>query len=80
MTLPAEAFQTITWREGATEPLSGRFAACACGAPAAMQGGTVTTNSMLADRVAPAGQAEPVKFVLSTMPEDPQLSELVGAR
>ena len=37
MALPAEAFQTITWREGATEPLSGRFAACACGAPAAMQ-------------------------------------------
>jgi len=27
MTLPAEAFQTITWREGTNEPLSGRFAA-----------------------------------------------------
>jgi SRSO17 transposase len=75
--LPDSAWQTISWREGTNEPLSGRFAAvrvrCA--------GGNVGKARLLPQQWLliewPAGQAEPEKYYLSTLPETAILSDLV---
>jgi SRSO17 transposase len=58
LSLPVQAFHTISWREGTNEQLSGRFAALI---------------------EWPAEQDEPSKYVLSTLPEDVPINELVSA-
>jgi SRSO17 transposase len=78
LSLPAQAFQTISWREGANEPLVGRFAA-----PSVRHvGGNVGRA-----RLHPLEwlliewsehEQEPSKYVLSTLPEDTLINELVG--
>ncbi len=79
MALPAQAFQAISWGEGTNEPLSGRFAAVRVrhaggnSAKARLR----PLQWLLIER--PAGLGEPVKYILSTMPEETLLDELVGA-
>ena len=67
--LPDSAFQNISWREGTNERLTGRFAAlrvrCA--------GGNLGKARLLPQQWLliewPAGQAEPEKYYLSTLPQ-----------
>lgn len=75
----AQAFQTISWREGTYERLSGRFAALRV-RHAGGKAGKARLRPLpwlLIDW--PAEQAEPSKYVLPTLPEDAPLSELVSA-
>ena len=75
--LPASAWQTLSWREGTNEPLTGRFAAvrvrCA--------GGNVGKARLLPQQWLliewPAGQAEPEKHYLSTLPETAASSAII---
>ena len=77
--LPGSAFQNISWREGTNERLTGRFAAlrvrCA--------GGNLGKARLLPQQWLliewPAGQAEPEKYYLSTLPETSALNDLVRA-
>ena len=77
--LPAEAFQTISWREGTNEPLCGRFAAVRVRHAGGNAGKARLRPLQWLLIEWPAGEAEPVKYVLSTMPEGTPLNELVGA-
>ena len=77
--LPESAFHNISWREGTNERLTGRFAAlrvrCA--------GGNIGKARLLPEQWLliewPAGQAEPEKYYLSTLPETSALNDLVSA-
>ena len=77
--LPDSAFHNISWRQGSNERLTGRFAAlrvrCA--------GGNVGKARLLPEQWLliewPAGQAEPEKYYLSTLPETSALNDLVSA-
>ena len=77
--LPGSAWQTIHWREGTNEPLTGRFAA----ARVRCAGSNVGKARLLPQQWLliewPAGQAEPEKYYLSTLPETAALSDLVRA-
>ncbi len=76
--LPASAFQTISWRQGSNETLSGRFAAVRV----RHAGGNIgkarlhPTQWLLIEW--PAGDAEPLKYYLSSLPEDTALNDLVA--
>ena len=76
--LPASAFQTISWREGTNETLSGRFAALRV----RHAGGNAGRARLLPEQWLliewPASDAEPLKYFLSTLPEDIALNELVA--
>lgn len=72
--LPARAFRTIAWRQGAKETLSGRFA-------------RVRVVAAHKDRARepewlviewPRGDAEPLRYWLSTLPEATTFKALVG--
>jgi len=72
--LPARAYRTVVWRQGAVETLSGRFARVR----------VVTAHD---DRVRnpewlviewPRGDAEPLRYWLSTLPEKTTFKALVG--
>ena len=79
MALPAQAFQTISWREGTNKPLCGRFAAVRVRHAGGNAGKARLRPLQWLLIEWPAGPAEPVKYVLSTMPEDTSLNELVDA-
>jgi len=73
--LPARAYRTVAWRQGAMETLSGRFARVR----------VVTAHD---DRARdpewlviewPRGDAEPARYWLSTLPEDTTFKALVNA-
>ena len=80
--LPGSAWQTLSWREGTNEPLTGRFAAvrvrCAVG-----NVGNVGKACLLPQQWLliewPAGQPAPEKYYLSTLPGTAALSDLVRA-
>ena len=72
--LPARAYRTVVWRQGAVETLSGRFARVR----------VVTAHD---DRVRnpewlviewPLGNAEPLRYWLSTLPEKTTFKALIG--
>ncbi|EQD58657.1 ISXo8 transposase, partial [mine drainage metagenome] len=72
--LPARAYRTIAWRQGSAETLSGRFARVR----------VVTAHD---DRARdsewlviewPRGDAEPLRYWLSTLPEETTFKALVG--
>jgi len=75
--LPAEAWQTVTWREGAAEPLTSRFARLRV--RAAHRDYNLSTARpeewLLIEW--PEGEAEPIKYWLSTLPEDIAFTRLV---
>jgi SRSO17 transposase len=79
LSLPAQAFHTISWREGTNEPLSGRFAALRVRHAGGNAGKARLRPLQWLLVEWPADQAEPTKYVLSTLPEDTPLNELVSA-
>jgi SRSO17 transposase len=72
--LPARAYRTIRWRQGSAETLSGRFARVR----------VVTAHDNRARHPEwlvikwPRGDAEPLRYWLSTLPEDTTFQALVG--
>ena len=76
--LPASAFQTISWREGTNQTLSGRFAAVRV----RHAGGNIGKARLHPEQWLliewPAADAEPLKYYLSNLPEDIALNDLVG--
>lgn len=79
LSLPPQSFHTVSWREGTNEPLSGRFAALRV----RHAGGNAGRARLLPLQWLliewPAGDPEPSKYVLSTLPEDTPINDLVGA-
>ncbi len=79
LSLPSQAFQTVTWREGSNAALSGRFAAVRV----RHAGGNSGTARLRPQQWLliewPAHEAEPSKYVLSTLPEDTSIHDLVSA-
>jgi SRSO17 transposase len=79
LSLPAQAFHTISWREGTNEPLSGRFAALRV-RHAGGNAGKARLRALEWLLIEwPAGDAEPSEYLLSTLPEDTPINELVSA-
>ena len=75
LSLLEQAFQTITWREGTNEPLSGRFAALRV-----RHAGKARLRPLQWLLIEwPADQEEPRKYFLSTLPEDTPTKDLVSA-
>lgn len=76
--LPGRAFRNVRWREGANDTLSGRFAAVRV----RHAGGNVGKARLRPEQWLliewPAGEAEPSKYFLSTLPEDTPIDELVS--
>ena len=76
--LPARAFQTISWRQGTNEALRGRFAAVRV----RHAGGNIGKARLRPEQWLliewPAGDADPLKYYLSTLPEDIALNDLVA--
>jgi SRSO17 transposase len=79
LSLPTQAFRTISWREGTNEPLSGRFAAVRVRHAGGNAGKARLRPLQWLLIEWPAGDAEPSKYVLSTLPEDTPINGLVGA-
>ncbi len=79
LSLPEQAFQTITWREGTNEPLSGRFAALRVRHAGGNAGKARLRPLQWLLIEWPAEQQEPAKYILSTLPEDTPLEGLVSA-
>ena len=79
LSLPAQAFQTISWREGTNEPLVGRFAALRVRHAGGNAGRARLRPQEWLLIEWPAHEQEPSKYVLSTLPEDTPINELVGA-
>ena len=77
--LPQQAFQMISWREGTNETLSGRFAAVRVRHAGGNAGKARLRPQQWLLIEWPADQDEPSKYCLSTLPENTPLNELVGA-
>lgn len=77
--LPAQAFHTISWREGSNEPLSGRFAALRVRHAGGNAGKARLRPLQWLLIEWPADLTEPSKYCLSTLPEETPLNELVSA-
>lgn len=76
--LPSRAFQTISWREGTNETLSGRFAAVRVRHAGGNAGKARLRPEQWLLIEWPASDAEPSKYVLSTLPEETPINELVS--
>ena len=76
--LPSGAYQTIRWRQGTNEVLRGRFAAVRV----RYAGGNAGKARLQPEQWLliewPENDAEPLKYYLSTLPEDISLNELVA--
>jgi len=72
--LPAASFRTITWREGTHAPLRSRFALVRV---RAAQADRPRTQEWLLIEW-PKGEAEPIHYFLSTLPEDTSLKAMVA--
>jgi SRSO17 transposase len=79
LSLPANAFHTISWREGSNEPLSGRFAALRVRHAGGNAGKARLRPLEWLLIEWPAHEQEPSKYFLSTLPEDTPINELVSA-
>lgn len=79
LSLPAQAFQTISWRQGTNEPLSGRFAAVRVRHAGGNAGKARLRPQEWLLIEWPTDQAEPVKYILSTLPASISLNDLVSA-
>ena len=75
--LPASAFQTISWREGTNETLSGRFAAVRVRHAGGNMGKARLRPEQWLLIEWPASDAEPLKYYLSSLPEDIAPNDLV---
>ncbi len=79
LSLPPQSFHTISWREGTNEPLSGRFAAVRVRHAGGNAGKARLRPLQWLLIEWPVGDAEPSKYVLSTLPEGTPINELVSA-
>jgi SRSO17 transposase len=79
LSLPAQAFHTISWREGTNETLNGRFAAVRVRHAGGNAGKARLRPQQWLLIEWPADQDEPSKYCLSTLPENTPLNELVSA-
>jgi SRSO17 transposase len=79
LSLPSKAFQTISWRQGTNEPMRGRFAAVRVRHAGGNAGKARLRPQEWLLIEWPADQAEPVKYILSTLPENTPLNDLVNA-
>jgi SRSO17 transposase len=76
-TLPASAWHIVTWREGTNASLTSRFAAIRV-RPAHRDYWRPAPRPEEWFLIEwPAGEAEPIKYWLSTLPQDTQLGDLV---
>jgi SRSO17 transposase len=75
--LPPEAFQMISWREGSNDTLSGRFAAVRVRHAGGNSGKARLRPEQWLLIEWPVGDADPLKYFLSTLPADVSLEELV---
>jgi SRSO17 transposase len=76
--LPDSAFQTISWREGTNETLSSRFAAVRVRHAGGNAGRARLHPQQWLLIEWPAGDAEPLKYFLSTLPADTAINDLVA--
>jgi SRSO17 transposase len=76
--LPPAAFQTISWREGSNETLSGRFAAVRVRHAGGNSGKARLRPEQWLLIEWPSAEADPLKYFLSTLPADIALEELVA--
>lgn len=79
LSLPAQAFQTISWREGTNAPLTGRFAAVRVRHAGGNAGKARLRPQEWLLIEWPVEQAEPVKYILSTLLESTPLNDLVDS-
>jgi SRSO17 transposase len=77
--LPPDAFQRVSWREGSNAPLSGRFAALRVRHAGGNRGRARLWPSQWLLIEWPEAEPEPTKYWLSTLPEDMALNDLVAA-
>jgi SRSO17 transposase len=77
--LPNEAWQTISWREGTNEVLTGRFAAARIRHAGGNSGRARLRPEQWLLIEWPADQDEPTKYFLSTLAENISLNDLVAA-
>ena len=75
--LPRRAWRTITWREGSAEPLSSRFARVRVRVAHRDYWLTVSRPEEWVLIEWPAGEKEPAKYWLSTLPKDITFTRLV---
>jgi SRSO17 transposase len=76
--LPSRAFRNISWREGTNETLSGRFAAVRVRHAGGNSGKARLRPEQWLLIEWPSNDAEPSKYVLSTLPEETPINELVS--
>ena len=76
--LPSSAFETIRWREGTNQTLSGRFAAVRVRHAGGNTGKARLHPEQWLLIESPAEDGEPLKYYLSTLPEHLALNELVA--
>lgn len=76
--LPASAFQTLSWRQGTNQALSGRFAAVRVRHAGGNTGKARLCPAQWLLIEWPAGDADPLKYYLSTLSEDIALNDLVA--
>ena len=77
--LPEQAWQMISWREGSNDALSGRFAALRVRHAGGNSGRARLQPEQWLLIEWPADQDEPLKYWLSTLPADTPLNDLVAA-
>jgi len=77
--LPPDAFQRLSWREGTNEALSGRFAALRVRHAGGNTGRARLWPSQWLLIEWPEAEPEPTKYWLSTLPEDTPINDLVAA-
>jgi SRSO17 transposase len=77
MRLAEEAWRTVTWREGSNQPLSSRFAAVRIRPASRDWKGALPHPFEWLLVEWPEGEKEPIKFWLSTLPEDTPIEVLV---
>ncbi|MGH8679400.1 MAG: IS701 family transposase [Burkholderiales bacterium] len=77
--LPPDAFQRLSWREGSNEQLSGRFAAVRVRHAGGNTGRARLWPSQWLLIEWPEAEPEPTKYWLSTLPEDTPTNDLVAA-
>lgn len=75
--LPHSAFRTVGWREGSNAPLEGRFAAVRVRHAGGNSGRARLRPEEWLLIEWPAGDPEPLKYYLSTLPADTPLNDLV---
>lgn len=76
--VPAQAWQTISWREGTNQILSSRFAALRVRHAGGHSGRARLKPQQWLLIEWPSAQEEPLKYYLSNLPEDSAIDELVA--